>query len=305
MLLIKKDFYKFGCTGTKVSGPKLYKKNCSSKIEKGKMFMRQVFGVRRLNIIRGGMITRQFSSQFFQKTYQQSASASASTRNLKSSNELFNTWRSAFKRFNSSKSSVSGSANANGGAKKKPSGLKALMQEYGYIGLVVYLGIGCIDLPLCYLLVHSQGEDKIREYQDKALSWIGMKPEKKTHNDNTDSETPAANGKEGEEKQEKSSTFWTELALAYAIHKSLIFIRLPITAAITPAVVSKLRAMGVDVSKFTRSAAKSVADQGLKKTLTPSGAKSIGKDMKITPDPTGMSNPNLGKSASKGQRWFF
>lgn len=263
--------------------------------------MRQVFGVRSLNIIRGGTITRQFSSQFFQKTYQQS---SKSSRNLKSSNELFNTWRSAFKRFNSSKSSGSGSANANAGTKKKATGLKALMQEYGYIGLVVYLGIGCIDLPLCFLLVHSQGEDKIREYQDMALQWIGMKPEKKTHNDNTDSETETASGKE-EAEEEKSSTFWTELALAYAIHKSLIFIRLPITAAITPAVVSKLRAMGVDVSKFTRSAAKSVADQGLKKTLTPSGAKSIGKDMKITPDPTGMSNPNLGKSASKGQRWFF
>jgi hypothetical protein len=35
---------------------------------------------------------------------------------------------------------------------------------------------------------------------------------------------------------------WTQLALAYAIHKSFIFIRVPLTAALTPKVVRVLRA---------------------------------------------------------------
>ena len=37
--------------------------------------------------------------------------------------------------------------------------------------------------------------------------------------------------------------------LAYAIHKSLIFIRVPLTAAITPKVVKTLRQWGWDIVK--------------------------------------------------------
>ena len=42
---------------------------------------------------------------------------------------------------------------------------------------------------------------------------------------------------------------WTQVALAYAIHKSLIFIRVPLTAAITPKVVKVLRQWGWDIVK--------------------------------------------------------
>ena len=42
---------------------------------------------------------------------------------------------------------------------------------------------------------------------------------------------------------------WTQVALAYAIHKSLIFIRVPLTAAITPRVVKVLRTWGVDIAR--------------------------------------------------------
>ena len=42
---------------------------------------------------------------------------------------------------------------------------------------------------------------------------------------------------------------WTQVALAYAIHKSLIFIRVPLTAAITPKVVKVLRTWGVDIAR--------------------------------------------------------
>ncbi|RDA93598.1 hypothetical protein CP533_6136 [Ophiocordyceps camponoti-saundersi (nom. inval.)] len=41
----------------------------------------------------------------------------------------------------------------------------------------------------------------------------------------------------------------TQLALAYAIHKSFIFIRVPLTAAVTPKVVKVLRSWGWDIGK--------------------------------------------------------
>jgi hypothetical protein len=49
----------------------------------------------------------------------------------------------------------------------------------------------------------------------------------------------------------------TQLALAYAIHKSFIFIRVPITAAITPKVVKVLRGWGWDIGKKTTPAIRS------------------------------------------------
>jgi hypothetical protein len=44
---------------------------------------------------------------------------------------------------------------------------------------------------------------------------------------------------------------WTQLALAYAIHKSFIFIRVPLTAAVTPRVVKTLRGWGWNIGKIT------------------------------------------------------
>ena len=41
----------------------------------------------------------------------------------------------------------------------------------------------------------------------------------------------------------------TQLALAYAIHKSFIFVRLPLTAAVTPRVVKTLRSWGWNIGK--------------------------------------------------------
>lgn len=41
----------------------------------------------------------------------------------------------------------------------------------------------------------------------------------------------------------------TQLALAYAVHKSFIFIRVPLTAAVTPRVVKTLRSWGWDIGK--------------------------------------------------------
>lgn len=171
----------------------------------------------------------------------------------------------------------------------KESRLKSLVREYGYSGIGVYLGIGFVDLSLCYLLVHSAGEEKIRSLQDRFLNFIGW---------NKDD----ANDQHPTEDKKKTSTIWTEFALAYALHKSLIVVRLPLTAAITPAIVKKLRGMGFDVGNIASATAKNVGERGLKGTLTKSGVKGIAKDLKY--DPTA-SDPKFGKPPSKGQRWFF
>ncbi|RCK67878.1 N-terminal acetyltransferase 2 [Candida viswanathii] len=69
---------------------------------------------------------------------------------------------------------------------------------------------------------------------------------------------------------------WTEFAIAYGIHKSLIFIRVPITAAITPGVVKLLRGwgfrIGTDKLSTTASIAKDLAKSGIK-DMTASSAK--------------------------------
>ncbi|KAG0684313.1 hypothetical protein C6P40_004575 [Pichia californica] len=130
---------------------------------------------------------------------------------------------------------------------KAPTGIKKLIHQYGYSALGVYLGLSLIDLPICYIIVHSAGEDKIREMQDDFFSMIGYKTkteEIKQDNQNNEGES------EGENEEKKSSTFLTEFAVAYALHKSLVFIRLPITAAITPWVVARLQRMGFKIGKF-------------------------------------------------------
>ena len=56
------------------------------------------------------------------------------------------------------------------------------------------------------------------------------------------------------------ATIWTQLALAYAIHKSFIFIRVPLTAAVTPKVVKTLRGWGWNIGKMPKR--KGVGDSG-------------------------------------------
>ncbi|KIV88358.1 hypothetical protein PV10_08049 [Exophiala mesophila] len=46
-----------------------------------------------------------------------------------------------------------------------------------------------------------------------------------------------------------NASIWTQLALAYAIHKSFIFIRVPLTVSITPKVVKTLRGWGWNIGK--------------------------------------------------------
>jgi len=77
---------------------------------------------------------------------------------------------------------------------------------------------------------------------------------------------------EAEEANKKDASLATQLALAYAIHKSFMFVRVPLTAAITPKVVKTLRSWGWDIGKRTTKetkAAKRAAHISTKKTKKP------------------------------------
>ena len=74
---------------------------------------------------------------------------------------------------------------------------------------------------------------------------------------------------------------WTQLALAYAIHKSFIFIRVPLTAAVTPKVVKTLRGWGWNIGKMpSRKGAKGAINSGSGSTGSGTGINTKGTGVK-------------------------
>ncbi|KAH8200105.1 hypothetical protein TruAng_005726 [Truncatella angustata] len=160
------------------------------------------------------------------------------------------------------------------GTEAQPSGLSArlkkLSKEYGWTAVGVYLALSIADFPFCFLLVRIVGTDKIGELehwvvsnvkkiipqsvQDKWHEWRStLKEEEKEAFDNNNlSEHVEMAGwgvEEAEARNKAEASLGTQLALAYAIHKSFIFIRVPLTAAVLPKVVRVLRSWGYDIGK--------------------------------------------------------
>ncbi|TGZ82514.1 hypothetical protein EX30DRAFT_188087 [Ascodesmis nigricans] len=137
--------------------------------------------------------------------------------------------------------------------------MKALSKEYGYAALGVYLGLSALDFPICFLGVRLVGTEKIGEYEEvivKAVKphWIALRekvgiPVRELTREELKEQEEVREREVAERMEGKGASIWTELALAYAIHKSLIFIRVPITAAVTPKVVKVLRSWGWDIGK--------------------------------------------------------
>jgi hypothetical protein len=161
--------------------------------------------------------------------------------------------------------------------------MRKLSREYGWAAFGVYMALTILDFPFCFLAVRSLGTERIGHYEHVVLEAF-----KNTFGLKKDMEGEASPAKEGvvqaaregeigwaddiEEAEAKNQgaaacmrpirqtgddeltcgvAIWTELALAYAIHKSFIFIRVPATAAITPKVVKKLRSWGYNIGKRT------------------------------------------------------
>ncbi|KFA74167.1 hypothetical protein S40288_06542 [Stachybotrys chartarum IBT 40288] len=150
--------------------------------------------------------------------------------------------------------------------------LKRLSKEYGWAAVGVYFGLSVLDFPFCFLLVRTVGAEAIggifpsldvtaiipepvRRQTSELVSsvWnaIRKKEVKETGKENaTDAvEMATWDVKEAEEHNREGPSLATQLALAYAIHKSLIFFRVPLAAAVTPKVVKVLRGWGWNIGK--------------------------------------------------------
>ncbi|OCK81794.1 hypothetical protein K432DRAFT_380962 [Lepidopterella palustris CBS 459.81] len=149
--------------------------------------------------------------------------------------------------------------------------LRKLSREYGWSAIGVYLALSALDFPFCFLAVRMLGTDRIGRYEHAVIEafwevvqvpFPNLGKQKETEEGQIAGEgAMQATAREGQmgwsgevEKADAKNkgaeaTIWTQLALAYAIHKSFIFIRVPLTAAVTPKVVKTLRGWGWDIGK--------------------------------------------------------
>ncbi|KAF9693614.1 hypothetical protein EKO04_008492 [Ascochyta lentis] len=144
--------------------------------------------------------------------------------------------------------------------------LKALSKEYGWAALGVYLGLSALDFPVCFLAVRLLGTDRIGHYEEvvKDGFWNLIRlvfPNAGTTSaeKHASEETAEATLREGsldagevaavKARNGGDASIWTQLGLAYLVHKSLIFVRVPLTAAVLPKVVKTLRKWGYNIGK--------------------------------------------------------
>ena len=142
--------------------------------------------------------------------------------------------------------------------------LKKLSREYGWTAVAVYFGLSVVDFPLCFLAVRLLGTDRIGHYEDvlKDALWsvvrlvlpnAGRKPAGAGAEEDiaeaTDREGYVEAGRAVGHNGGADASIWTQLGLAYLVHKSLIFFRVPLTAAVLPKVVKTLRGWGYNIGK--------------------------------------------------------
>lgn len=155
--------------------------------------------------------------------------------------------------------------------------LKKLSREYGWSALGVYFLLTALDFPLCYLLVQWLGTDRVGRWEHAVVSrvaplipavvkdkwyalkaWMHSAEEEITGKDDMSDVVDMAGWgvEEAQRENKKEASLGTQLALAYAIHKSFIFLRVPATVALTPKVVKVLRGWGWNIGKRSTPAEK-------------------------------------------------
>ncbi|KAL0942536.1 peptide alpha-N-acetyltransferase [Colletotrichum truncatum] len=148
--------------------------------------------------------------------------------------------------------------------------LKKLSKEYGWSAVGVYFTLSILDFPFCFLLVRVVGTDRIGQLEHWVTSHVKKiipesvqnwwteyraalsKAETEQFGNDDISEAVEMAGwgvEEAEARNKAEASLGTQLALAYAIHKSFIFLRVPLTAAVTPKVVKVLRSWGWQIGK--------------------------------------------------------
>lgn len=147
-----------------------------------------------------------------------------------------------------------------GGPPPNQSKLRQMVNKYGYATLFIYMGVSIADFSLCFGLVHTLGEEKTKKLENSIREFFGFKAKgDKTDNDvggridmlDGQPEDSPLLSKTKEHKKDSwlSSTLLTELGVAFAIHKLLIFVRVPLTVIVTPPIVRALQRRGFQIGK--------------------------------------------------------
>jgi len=147
--------------------------------------------------------------------------------------------------------------------------LRKLGREYGWAAVGVYFALSVLDYPFFFLLVKWVGTERIGKVEHWVVTtlipesvrekWHAlMQNFKKSVVDGTGSEDAGEKVEmvgwgvdEARERNKEDASLATQLALAYAVHKSFIFVRVPLTAAVLPKVVKVLRGWGWQIGKRT------------------------------------------------------
>nr|XP_019050915.1 hypothetical protein I302_01358 [Kwoniella bestiolae CBS 10118]OCF29845.1 hypothetical protein I302_01358 [Kwoniella bestiolae CBS 10118] len=153
----------------------------------------------------------------------------------------------------------SSSSNSNQ-SESEPSGvtgkLKLLFKKYGWYALGIYTLLSTVDCSLTFIAVHTLGAEKIEPIFDGVIQFYRVRRYgedeaenmKKIDEEKKEQEIERAK-LDGSVEKEKNKwfgkTFWAELALAYAIHKTLLLpVRAGLTVAWTPKIVNWLTSRG-------------------------------------------------------------
>lgn len=129
-------------------------------------------------------------------------------------------------------------------AKVEPKGskFKELTKKYGAVGILVYLGVGCVDLGITLGIIQLAGLEKVKTLEKGVLDMVystgekfGIKKKSKV-DEHTSADIIV---------KDENPSFASVFILAYGIHKTVLLpVRLGITAAITPAIVRKIHQLG-------------------------------------------------------------
>ncbi|KAJ8661426.1 hypothetical protein O0I10_002692 [Lichtheimia ornata] len=119
--------------------------------------------------------------------------------------------------------------------------LKELAQKYGAASVLVYLGIGMVDLGIAFAGIQWVGQDQVKRLEDDVMKtvnkWMNRTPAQEPQQPEEDS------NKQLETKEQPSLA--SVFLLAYGIHKTLFLpLRVTVTAAVTPAFVRKIHQLG-------------------------------------------------------------
>ncbi|KAJ5665621.1 uncharacterized protein N7477_008069 [Penicillium maclennaniae] len=135
--------------------------------------------------------------------------------------------------------------------------LRKLSREYGWAAVGVYFALSALDFPFCFVAVRLLGVERIGYFEHVVVQSVkdafhSVWPQTESNAQGEgESEDTQASLVMADERNQENASIWTQLALAYAIHKSFIFIRVPLTAAVTPKIVKTLRRWGWDIGKRT------------------------------------------------------